>query len=261
MRSGGRRRRWVRPTQRRGRTERRDEGHGGAGETGGACCSGERGTAGLLRPVSVSKENERRPRRGHAPAITSNRTRGRLRRARRGPPRPCASTEMWPSPGCSHRSAPGIARGEPLTVRGRHDPVGARRARRGSAPPTVAGLEAPVGDVGEVVVDEGGRTGRQARARRRSRASPTARRRPPRRPARTRSRSRPRPWPAAASCASLASRPAAAARSDASPPGAMPANQPSPDAPNGATAETLTTARTRSPSSAPGASACVPPPE
>jgi hypothetical protein len=64
-----------------------------------------------------------------------------------------------------------------------------------------------------------------------------------------------------ASYASFAARPAAAERSDPVLASDMPANQSSPSAPNGAMAAALTTASTRSGSSAPHASACAPPPE
>jgi hypothetical protein len=66
--------------------------------------------------------------------------------------------------------------------------------------------------------------------------------------------------PDASKC-SLASRPSAAAPSDATPDGTMLANQSSPSASNGASAAPLTTATTRPGSSAPQASACGPPPE
>ncbi len=66
---------------------------------------------------------------------------------------------------------------------------------------------------------------------------------------------------ASAQCASSAARPPAAARFSAAMPGDQPANQSSPSASNGAGADTLTAAMTRSGSSAVQASACGPPPE
>jgi len=58
-----------------------------------------------------------------------------------------------------------------------------------------------------------------------------------------------------------AARPRVAARFSAAMPGGQPADQSSPSASNGAGADTLTAAMTRSGSSAAQASACGPPPE